>query len=72
MNDIAAEKRRIALEGTPNFRDFGGYETRDGRVVRWGQLYRSGSLSKLNDADLDKTGAARHSYDLRFSPRRRT
>jgi protein-tyrosine phosphatase len=45
-------ERRIALEGEPNFRDLGGYETKDGRVVRWGQLYRSGELAKLTDADL--------------------
>ena len=44
-------ERRIALEGDPNFRDLGGYETVDGRRVRWGQIYRSGSLDELTDAD---------------------
>ena len=34
-----------------NLRDFGGYETGDGRRVREGMLYRSGSLSKLEAAD---------------------
>jgi len=48
---IVAE-RRIALEGEPNFRDLGGYETADGRVVKWGRVYRSGELAKLTDADL--------------------
>jgi protein-tyrosine phosphatase len=53
IDNDAADQRRVPLEGTPNFRDFGGYSTRDGRQVRWGQLYRSGSLSRLTDADLD-------------------
>ena len=43
--------RHVALQGTPNFRDFGGYRTLEGRYVRWGRLYRSGVLSKLTEAD---------------------
>jgi protein-tyrosine phosphatase len=34
-----------------NLRDFGGYETLDGRRVREGMLYRSGTLSKLDARD---------------------
>jgi protein-tyrosine phosphatase len=48
---VVAE-RRIPLTGDANFRDLGGYETADGRRVRWGQIYRSGALDKLTDADL--------------------
>jgi protein-tyrosine phosphatase len=44
--------RRLPLEGTPNFRDLGGYETTDGRFVRWGMLYRSGVLTGLTPSDL--------------------
>jgi len=47
-------RRHIALEGAANFRDLGGYATRDGRHVKWGLLYRSDNLSKLTDADLQK------------------
>jgi protein-tyrosine phosphatase len=43
--------RHLPLEGTPNFRDLGGYETSDGRFVRWGTIYRSGVLSKLTASD---------------------
>lgn len=43
--------RHLPLEGTPNFRDLGGYETTDGHIVRWGILYRSGVLSNLTTAD---------------------
>jgi protein-tyrosine phosphatase len=44
----------VVLEGAPNFRDLGGYVTADGRRVRHGQLFRSGVLSDLTDADLDR------------------
>ncbi len=43
--------RRLPLEGTPNFRDLGGYETADGKFVRWGLLYRSGVLTQLTARD---------------------
>lgn len=43
--------RHLELEGTPNFRDLGGYQTTDGRFVRWGLIYRSGVLTYLTPAD---------------------
>ena len=49
--------RQLALEGGRNFRDLGGYETRDGRHLRWGRLYRSGVLAYLTTADLLKLDA---------------
>ena len=48
----AAPVRHIDLEGQANFRDLGGYETVDGRTVVWGQVYRSGELPRLTDADV--------------------
>ena len=47
-------KRHIELEGQPNFRDLGGYQTTDGRTVKWGQIYRSGELPNLTDQDVKK------------------
>ena len=44
-------ERVLPLEGGRNFRDLGGYPTTDGRVVRWGALYRSGVMHELTDAD---------------------
>lgn len=44
--------RHIDFERLHNFRDVGGYRTRDGRSLRWGRLYRSDSLSKLGGTDL--------------------
>lgn len=52
--EAASPDRHIALEGESNFRDLGGYQTADGRSVKWGQVYRSGKLSKLSDADLER------------------
>ena len=43
--------RHIMLQGTPNFRDIGGYKTIDGRFVKWGLVYRTGVLSYLTSSD---------------------
>ena len=48
---LVLAERRLPLEGARNFRDAGGYATRDGRRVRWGRLYRSDHLAGLSDAD---------------------
>jgi protein tyrosine/serine phosphatase len=45
--------RHIALEQALNFRDIGGYETADGRSVRWRRVFRAGGLSELTPADLE-------------------
>lgn len=47
-------QRHIALQGQPNFRDLGGYRTQDGRSVKWGEVYRSGELPRLTDADVEQ------------------
>jgi protein-tyrosine phosphatase len=44
-------RRVIALEGGRNFRDLGGYAAGENQQVRWGRLYRSGSLSNLTASD---------------------
>src|SRR5512145_712402 len=49
--------RLLPLEGGRNFRDLGGYATRDGRRVRWGRVYRSGVMSYLTDADRTRLDA---------------
>ncbi len=52
--DVAsrADHRKLAFDGAENFRDLGGYQTADGRTVKWGLVYRSDSLAELSDADL--------------------
>ncbi len=47
-------KTHIPFERLHNFRDLGGHVTEDGRAVRWEQVYRSDSLSKLRGADWDR------------------
>ncbi len=39
------------MEAILNFRDFGGYRTRDGQTMKTGLLFRSGSLSNATDHD---------------------
>ena len=50
---VIAAERRLPLACCDNFRDLGGYETTDGRVVRWNRLYRTSDLSKLTRSDLE-------------------
>jgi protein-tyrosine phosphatase len=45
--------RGIKLEGAHNFRDMGGYPTKNGKQVKWGKIYRSADISKLTDADVE-------------------
>jgi protein tyrosine/serine phosphatase len=45
--------RRLAFEGIENFRDFGDYETLDGRRLKRGRFYRSASHGRATDADLE-------------------
>ena len=47
-------KRVIALKGTQNTLDIGGYETTDGRQVRWGVIFRSDKLSRLLKSDFQQ------------------
>ena len=49
MPDISA----LRLFGSPNFRDVGGYQTKDGRFVRRGMVFRSGDSARLLDADAE-------------------
>jgi protein-tyrosine phosphatase len=62
MND-----RFVPLEGVLNFRDFGGYDTSDGRVAR-GALFRSASFHAATDADIARLNelGARFVVDLRL------
>jgi protein-tyrosine phosphatase len=59
--------QNIPIGAVPNLRDLGGWPTKDGGRVRWGVLYRSTELDKLQGADMDafaKLGI-RTVYDLR-------
>ena len=43
--------RILNLQGGCNFRDLGGYRTRDGRALQWGRVFRTGVLSYFTPAD---------------------
>ena len=43
--------RELPLEQASNFRDIGGYTTKDGKQVKWGRAYRSGAMPLLTEAD---------------------
>ncbi|MCA9914365.1 MAG: tyrosine-protein phosphatase, partial [Anaerolineae bacterium] len=48
---VRGAERIIPLEHLPNFRDLGGYETADGRSVRWDRVYRAAGLDRLTEED---------------------
>lgn len=67
MNNIKPGTR-IPLEGTINTRDLGGYQTKDGRTIRYGRLIRTDCLSHITDKDiryLTNVLHARYEVDMR-------
>ncbi len=52
MIDGFTAYRRVPLSDTPNFRDLGGYPTRDGKITRFGVFFRSACPNSLNGADI--------------------
>ncbi|MGH3521139.1 MAG: tyrosine-protein phosphatase [Haloechinothrix sp.] len=46
--------RDLGLAGVPNARDIGGYRARNGRVVQWGSVFRTDTLSGATDGDVTK------------------
>ena len=68
QNSDNGKVRKLPLQGTPNFRDFGGYPAEGGRKVKWEYLFRSGQLSALSDQDIELVGGLK--LDLVFDFRR--
>lgn len=60
-------ERILPLERGINLRELGGYETEDGRHVRWHKLMRSGHLGELSEADEEtlRIAGLRQVVDLR-------
>ncbi|MCI4644079.1 MAG: tyrosine-protein phosphatase [Hyphomonadaceae bacterium] len=69
---VIAATRLLPLEGGRNFRDLGGYQTEDGRTVKWGELYRSGVMNRLTEEDYAYLASLEIAsvYDLRTSQER--
>lgn len=69
---VLAAERVLPLEGASNFRDLGGYRTRDGGRTRWGLVFRADAPDQLTAADVaavDRLGL-RVAYDLRTDDER--
>src|SRR5882757_533401 len=59
-------RRQVKLEGAINFRDIGGYETKNGKHIKWGKIYRSAALNKLSESDLQKLQSLSIAYVADF------
>ena len=76
MTRHTEHQRALDVEGAYNVRDLGGYETRDGRMTRWGKYLRSDTLADLSPAGVNtllEYGVKniidlRRSVDLQFRP----
>lgn len=70
MSDFPA--RHLNLAGASNFRDLGGYVTKDGRTVRWRQIFRSNHLAHLTDDDAAvlRSLGVKSAFDFRGSAER--
>src|ERR1700724_855132 len=70
MSDFPA--RHLNLAGASNFRDLGGYPAKDGRTVRWRQIFRSNHLGQLTEADIEvlRPLGLRSAFDFRGAEER--
>src|SRR5947209_2682744 len=64
--------RHLKLAGASNFRDLGGYPTKDGRTVRWRQIFRSNHLAHLtsDDAAVVRALGVKSAFDFRGTAER--
>ncbi|HVE93794.1 MAG TPA: tyrosine-protein phosphatase [Acidimicrobiales bacterium] len=69
---MTAQERLVPLDGILNFRDLGGYATRDGGRTVWRQVFRSDSLSLLTADGWNQLAplAVRTVFDLRHQVER--
>jgi protein-tyrosine phosphatase len=70
MSDSPA--RHLNLSGASNFRDLGGYPTKDWRTVRWRQIFRSNHLGHLtgDDAAIVRALGVKSAFDFRGTAER--
>lgn len=58
--------RAVPVAGATNFRQLGGYETRQGTHVKWNKIFRSGEISKLTNDDMALLKAKHISHVVDF------
>lgn len=63
---ITLKKQLIGIENGRNFRELGGYQTLQGKKIKFHKLIRSGHLGDLSSADREQLTAYGVHYDLDF------
>jgi len=51
-HSVITAERVIPMQGLNNFRDLGGYNSANGKYIRWGKIYRSSSLANATFQDI--------------------
>lgn len=51
---LQVANRLVDFKKVINFRDIGGLKTKDGKIIKWGKIYRSGHLNKLKKSEFIK------------------
>lgn len=66
-NTFHLAERKIPAAGMDNFRDMGGYQTVDGKLTKWGVIYRADAFNKLAPSGYQYTANMNMAYifDLR-------
>lgn len=59
-------KRLLNLEGGRNFRELGGYQTQDGKIIKTHKIIRSATLGQLTDKTLQYLSDYGIHYDIDF------
>ncbi len=54
IDSMQVSKRQILLDGADNFRDLGGFITKEGKTIKWGKIFRADKLSELTANDFQK------------------
>ena len=64
--------RHLNLAGASNFRDLGGYPAKDGRSIRWRQIFRSNHLGHLTEDDIEvlRSLGVKSAFDFRGAEER--
>src|SRR5215212_8193993 len=64
--------RHLNLAGASNFRDLGGYPGKDGRPIRWRQIFRSNHLGHLTASDIEvlRSLGVKSAFDFRGTEER--
>lgn len=52
LGSVIFAETHLPMEGGYNFRDLGGLESKNGKHIKWGKLFRTDDLYNLTNADL--------------------